>query len=291
MIEINLEKRLAGSTGPLLLNCNLQLRKGQFVSLYGPSGAGKTSLLRMIAGLMLPDDGKLVVEGENWYNSEKRINLSPQKRRIGFVFQDYALFPNMTVEDNLRFALKKGQDGSIIEKLLDITELQNLANTRPHSLSGGQKQRVALARALVQKPSILLLDEPLSALDIAMRVQLQDFLKSVHEEFDLTTIMVTHDLSEIFKLSDLVVKLDNGTIHSIGSADEVFGNYRFSGKFQFVGEVVDIDRQRFILIVHVLINHQIVKVIAESKEHKELSIGDRVVVASKAFNPVIQKIG
>jgi len=195
MIELSVKKRLLSAEGSLELRFETIIEEGEFVALFGESGAGKTTILRMIAGLETPDSGHIIVNGTPWFDSQKRINLPPAKRPIGFVFQDYALFPNMSVKENLRFALQKGDNPAIIDELLDTIALRELADRLPSQLSGGQQQRVAMARALVRRPRLLLLDEPLSALDHAMRHKLQDELAKLHQHFNLTTILVSHDPS------------------------------------------------------------------------------------------------
>jgi len=289
-MKLKLHKRLHSTGGEMDLSMNFNIREGQFITLFGESGAGKTSVLRMIAGLMQPDEGLISVHDQIWYDSEKKINLSPQKRNIGVVFQDYALFPNMTVRENLQFALQKGQNHKVINELIEIVELGSLESRSPLTLSGGQKQRVAIARAIVQRPKILLLDEPLSALDAKIRIKLQDYLLDLHRSFGLTTILISHDVSEIFKLSDHVIKMKQGSILKQGSPTEVFINQEISGKFKFAGEVLHIEKQEVIYVITVMIQSTIVKVVAQESEVTDLHIGDRVMVASKAFNPIIYRI-
>ncbi len=290
MIDIQFQKNLNGSSGKMLLDIDLKIVKGAFVSLYGPSGAGKTSILRMIAGLLAPDQGKLKVGGETWYDSAVKVSLSPQKRDVGMVFQDFALFPNLTVRGNLEYAKNKQSDGAIVGELIDLMDLGDLQDSQTTMLSGGQKQRVALARSIVQKPSVLLLDEPLSALDPSMRSKLQDYILKAHKVYDLTTIMVSHDVAEIFKMSDEVIMLDQGCVTKRGKPREVFANNEVSGKFQFTGEIVEIQHQGFLYIISILIGNDFVKVIGEKEEVKDLKVGERVMVASKAFNPIIKKL-
>ena len=289
MIDISVTKQLKSATGNMLLNIDLSIEKGTFLNVYGKSGAGKTSLLRMISGLLAPDEGTLTVDGTAWFDSKSKLDLAPQKRKVGMVFQDYALFPNMTVKENLLFGLKKGEDVSIVDQLLEITDLGELQNQKPPFLSGGQQQRTALARALVQQPEILLMDEPLSALDTEMRIQLQQYILQVHREFSLTTILVSHDISEIIKMADRMVVLENGRIEKDGKPTEVFGHQEVSGKFQFTGELIGMEQQGFIYILSILIGNNLVKVVADESEAKELEIGDKLLVASKAFNPVVKK--
>ena len=290
MIEIDLHKVLGTNEGAMDLKLQLHIEPGNFVTLYGPSGAGKTSTLRILAGLLQPDAGTLKVNGELWYHSNSKVNLSPQKRNVGFVFQDYALFPHMTVLQNLEYAASSEMKGNGITELIELMELDNLINRKPATLSGGQQQRVALARALAQQPEILLLDEPLAALDYRIRLKLQDYLLRIHRDYELTTFLVSHDISEINKLSDLVLVMEQGSIVRSGSPEEIFINQKISGKFKFVGEVLQIEPQEVVLIVSVLVHNQIVKVIAQTSEMEGISVGDKVMLASKAFNPVIYKI-
>ncbi|PSR11605.1 MAG: ABC transporter ATP-binding protein [Bacteroidetes bacterium] len=212
MMDIFVEKTLRAPGGELTLRVKEHLPAHQLVGLFGKSGAGKTSLLRTLAGLLQPEAGKIVVDGATWLDTAAGINRPPQERQVGLVFQDYALFPNMTVRENLAFALARGQDPRIVTDLVELCELGNLQHQRPTHLSGGQQQRVALARALVQRPRLLLLDEPLSALDLEMRQKLQQYLLRVHREYQLTTILISHDPAELCQLADTVWVLADGKI-------------------------------------------------------------------------------
>lgn len=290
MIQIALQKKLSAATGEMLLDINMQIEQGKLVTLYGSSGAGKTSILRMIAGLLPADTGTITVHQKTWLNTTTGICLKPQQRKIGFVFQEYALFPNMTVKENLLFALEKNQNTQIVKELIEIIELEDLQDRKPNNLSGGQKQRVALARALVRKPEILMLDEPLSALDKKMRIKLQDYILRVHKKFNVTTLLISHDISEVIKMSDMVFIIENGRITQKGKPIEVFTTKKVSGKFQFTGEIIDIKKEDVIYIVTVLIGTNFVKIIAEENEIQTMAIGDPILVASKAFNPLLQKI-
>lgn len=272
------------------LDLKMHFEEGKLVTLYGKSGAGKSTFLMLLAGLMNPEKGYISMGEEVWTDTAKDIFLPPQKRNIGFVFQEYALFPNMTVRENLCFGLGKGQSKSIIDKLVDIIDLGQLQSRKPNTLSGGQKQRVALARALVSQPKMLLLDEPLSALDHEMRLKLQSYILEVHREFGLTTLLISHDVSEIIRLSDFMIEMDHGSIIRQGNPADMFTNDRVNAKFQFTGEVIGMVKQDFIVIVTVLIGKDIVKVIANDQEAANLQIGDKVLIASKAFNPIIHKI-
>ncbi len=290
MIRIEITKLLKGAQGPFTLSAQMDVNEGGITVLTGPSGAGKTSVLRMISGLMRPDAGIIMVGDDTWFHSGQKINRPPQKRAIGYVFQEYALFPNMTVRQNLKFALQKSQQPSIIDEVIEIMGLVRLQDEKPMNLSGGQKQRVALSRAIVQMPKVLLLDEPLSALDRAMRIQLQDYLHEIQRSYQMSVILVTHDISEIFKLANHVVSIQNGVIVNAGTPQEVFSDHNLAGKFQFTGEVVKLETQDFLMIITVLIGSQTIRVIGDQSEHRELKIGDHVLVASKAFNPIIRKL-
>jgi len=276
--------------GKMPLDISCEIPKGQLAAIYGASGAGKTTILRILAGLLTPEQGKINIGPEVWLDTEKKINLATQKRNIGIVFQDYALFPNMTIRGNLDYALGRAQDKKVVDELMEIMELHQLSARYPDTLSGGQKQRVALARALVRKPSILLLDEPLSALDNDMRAKLQDHILQVHRHYNLTTLLVSHDISEIFKMADKIIVLDHGRITKQGTASEIFANQQVSSKFQFTGEILSIEKEDIIYVVSVLINNGIVKVVAIEEDIINLKQGDKVLVFTKAFNPIIWKI-
>ncbi|WP_271784579.1 ATP-binding cassette domain-containing protein [Aquimarina algiphila] len=290
MIHIAVQKKLTAVEGEMLLDVDFTLEEGKLTTLYGESGAGKTSIFRIISGLLKADKGLITIKQKTWLDTEQKIYLKPQQRKVGLVFQEYALFPNMTVKENLFFALEKGQDKKIVDELIAIIELGNLQNRKPQHLSGGQKQRVALARAMVRKPDILLLDEPLSALDPKMRAKLQDYILEVHRQFKLTTLLISHDIGEVVKMSDCVMIIENGMITKQGNPIDIFTNQRVSGKFQFSGKIVQIQKEDVIYIVTIVIDANFVKVVAQEDEIKDLSIGDKVIVASKAFNPILYKI-
>lgn len=288
MIQIDAYKILQTADGELPLDISLTIQKGQFVAIYGNSGAGKTTLLRILSGLTDAEKVNIKVNEFIWDDADKKFHLPVQKRSIGFVFQDFALFPNLTVKENLEFALSKNDSKEIVSELIDLMELQSLQNSKPQNLSGGQKQRVALARAIVRKPEILLLDEPLSALDDDMRFKLQDYILKIHQKYKLTTLMISHSISEIFKLSDKVIVVDKGKIIKEGTPEMVFSEQKISSKFQLTGEIISIVKSDIIHVVQVSSGNAIVKVIATEEEAREYKIGQKVLVASKAFNPVIQ---
>lgn len=206
MIHLDIHKVLHGSQGEMNLDVKLEIQKGEFIALMGESGSGKTTLLRVLAGLEKAE-GKIEVENVSWLGDQKM--LACQERQIGFVFQDYALFDNMTVEQNLLFV---NDDKALADKLLELTELMELASRNVKSLSGGQKQRVSLCRAMMNKPKLLLMDEPLSALDEKMKVKLQDEIAKLHKEFGITTIMISHDTEASYALADRIVVLGQGKV-------------------------------------------------------------------------------
>jgi molybdate transport system ATP-binding protein len=290
LIKIDIKKTLHTSDGKIILKINKEIINGDFLTIFGKSGSGKTTLLRIIAGLDIPDSGKIIVDNETWFDSSKGINISTQKRNIGFVFQDYALFPNMTIRQNLEFALNNKKNSHKIDEILEMMELTNLSNSMPNTISGGQKQRVAVARTLMRNPKILLLDEPLSALDNTMRSKLQNELLTVHKRFGLTSILVSHDISEVFKLSNRVLKIAFGQITSDGSPNSVFSNLNLSGKFKVTGEVISIVKADILFIVNILVNNEIIKITSVKKDIENINIGDNVLVSSKAFNPILTKI-
>ena len=264
------------------LDVNLEIKKGEFLALSGVSGSGKTTLLRILAGLENAQ-GILKVDDATWL--DKGYFLPSQKRQIGFVFQDYALFSNFTVLENLLYANK---EKDLATHLLKITELDELKNRLPQTLSGGQKQRVSLCRALMNRPKILLMDEPLSALDANMRTKLQNEILTLHKEFNTTTIMVSHDPSEIYRLANRVVVLNNGKVIKDSTPKEALLKTKGSAKFSFEGELLDIIKVDVINVAIIAIGQQLVEVVIGNEEAKNLKIGQSVNVSTKAFTPIIK---
>ncbi len=284
MINININKKLHGANGEMDLNVNLDIKQGEFLALAGLSGSGKTTLLRILAGLETAS-GTININNNIWLDN--KFCLAPQKREIGFVFQDYALFPNFSVIDNLLYVNK---DKELANYLLKMTELEELKNRFPQTLSGGQKQRISLCRALMNRPKILLMDEPLSALDSEMRTKLQNEILTLHKEFNTTTIMVSHDPSEIYRLANRVVILNFGEIINDGTPKDILLKTKGSQKFSFEGELLDIINVDVIHIAIVSIGQQLVEVVINKDEMKNLKIGQKVSLATKAFSPTIQSI-
>ena len=217
-----------------LQGIDLQLAEGEFVSLLGPSGCGKTTALRIVAGFDQPDAGSVLVGGKDL------TRVSPNRRDMGMVFQAYSLFPNMTAEQNVEYGLKirkKPKDGrrSQVRELLDLVGLADAGKRYPHQLSGGMQQRVALARALAIQPSVLLLDEPLSALDAKVRVQLREEIRRIQLELGITTIYVTHDQEEALSISDRVAVMYGGKIEQVGAPAEMYGHPATPFVAEFIG--------------------------------------------------------
>jgi putative spermidine/putrescine transport system ATP-binding protein len=203
----------------VLNNISITLKKGEFATLLGQSGCGKSTLLRSIAGLEGVDVGRILIDGKDI------TNLSPRQREVGMVFQSYALFPNMSVFDNIAYGLKMKKVKNIksrVKKMIEMVDLIGKEESYPHQLSGGQQQRVALARALVMEPKVLLLDEPLSALDAKIRKSLQKELKRIQKELEITTIFVTHDQEEAMTMSDRIFVMNKGNVVQSGSPSEIY---------------------------------------------------------------------
>ncbi|MGL5356360.1 MAG: ABC transporter ATP-binding protein [Cetobacterium sp.] len=232
IVGTNLEKKYDENT--IFKNINFNIKKGEFITLLGPSGCGKSTLLRCIAGLNDINSGEIYIDGEN-------VTKKPSKDRgIGMVFQNYALFPNMTVFENIAFGLemkkmKKDYIDCKVDEMLKLVHLEDKRNFYPDQLSGGQKQRVAIARSLATEPKILLLDEPLSALDAQVRKSLREELKEIQKNTNVTTIFVTHDQEEALTISDRIFIMDKGNIVQVGTPEEIYTHPKTVFMAQFIG--------------------------------------------------------
>lgn len=216
-------------------NCNLNIEEGEFLTLLGPSGCGKTTTLRMISGFELPSEGMVKVEGENVEKKE------PYERSVNTVFQNYALFPNMNVYDNIAYGLKvkkvpKAEIKERVTQMLKLVQLEGFGKRRITQMSGGQKQRVAIARALINRPKVLLLDEPLGALDMKLRKQMQIELKRLQRKLEITFVYVTHDQEEALTMSDRIAVMSGGVIEQIGTPKEIYLKPRTRFVANFIGE-------------------------------------------------------
>ncbi|EAL1913210.1 sulfate/molybdate ABC transporter ATP-binding protein, partial [Campylobacter coli] len=283
MIKIDIKLPINTAKGKKQLELNTCLKANEITAIFGESGAGKTTLLKIIAGLIKPEFGRIEVGDELWFDTQKNVNLAIQKRKIGFVFQDYALFPNMSVKENISYAATSKQKA---EELLSLMNLENLAKIYPKNLSGGQAQRVALARALAREPQILLLDEPLSALDFKMRSFLQDELVKILQHFKITTLLVSHDLAEIYKLSHRILELSDGKIIKDARTNEFFTSSNLSAKLRLSATLLEMKKSDILVIFTLLLNQDIVKITLSEEEflksYKDVKIGDTLLLSIKA---------
>ena len=288
MLNISLQK----TWKEFRLDVAFEIPRGKVTALFGPSGAGKSSILRIISGLEMADRGMISHGKEVWFDDTKGISLPPQQRSIGFVFQDFALFPHLTVERNVAFGIKEKRRLNELKDLMSLIGLSGYERYYPAQLSGGQKQRVALIRALARKPDLLLLDEPLSALDWETRRQLQEDLKRITQQFQVTTLYVTHDITEVYKLADYVVVLESGRIVKQGTAEEVFLGKKLSTRIQIVGKVVSIESDSIIAAVNVLHDDQYFKTLIDTEEvdRLNLKVGDDVVIGAKSSDVILFKV-
>ncbi|AWI08075.1 spermidine/putrescine transport system ATP-binding protein [Ereboglobus sp. PH5-5] len=234
MIQINgVTKRFGNFTA--VNDVTLEVQTGEFLTLLGPSGCGKTTLLRMLSGFEHPTEGTIFIDGEDV------TDLAPYRRNVNQVFQSYALFPHMTVRDNIGFGLrmKKVAEAEARQRIADVVKLvalEGFEDRYPHQLSGGQRQRVALARAIVPRPTVLLLDEPLSALDAKLRVQMQFELKRLQKHLGITFVFVTHDQEEALTMSDRIAVFNKGKLEQLGTADEIYHHPKTAFVADFIGE-------------------------------------------------------
>ena len=270
----NIEKSFDGEK--ILKNISLDIGRGEFITLLGSSGCGKTTTIRIIAGLETPDSGKVVLNGKDI------TALAPEKRDVNTVFQNYALFPHMNVEKNIGYGLrlKKMSQNEIkneVKNALSLVQLEGFEKRNPSQLSGGQKQRVAIARAVVNKPSVLLLDEPLGALDLMLRRQMQTELKKLQKALGITFIYITHDQEEALNMSSRIVVMRNGKIEQTGTPSEVYDTPKTAFVAEFVGGAN--------------LYKEGEKIFAVRSEHVRLGVGDYAgVVTENSFMAGLSKV-
>jgi molybdate transport system ATP-binding protein len=288
MLSIDLKK----TWNDFELDVSFDIPRGKITALFGPSGAGKSSVLRLISGLEIAEQGFISNGNETWFDREKGIHLNPQQRSVGFVFQDYALFPHMTVQKNVAYGIKEKWRREEIKDLIAIAGLSGYERYYPAQLSGGQKQRVALIRAIARKPDILLLDEPFSALDWQTRIQLQEDVKDIIKQFNVTTLYVTHDVTEVYKLANNVIVLESGKEVKRGTPEEVFLGKRLSTRVQVTGKVVGIEHDSIMASVTIIHADQFFKTLIDTEELKSLNlrVGDDVIVGVKSSDVILFKI-
>ena len=229
----NIHKSFDGT--PVLRGIDLEAKQGEFITLLGSSGCGKTTTLRIIAGLESPDQGRVLLEGKDMTDAQ------PNKRDVNTVFQNYALFPHMSVEQNIGYALKirkrpKAEIQEEVKKMLELVQLSGFERRKPSELSGGQKQRVAIARSLINRPKLLLLDEPLGALDLQLRRQMQQELKRLQKKLGITFIYITHDQEEALNMSDRIAVMREGRFEQMGTPSQVYDSPKTAYVARFVGE-------------------------------------------------------
>lgn len=270
----------------ILKNCSLMIQRGEFLTLLGASGCGKTTTLRIIAGLERPDSGRVLLNGEDI------TDLEPNKRELNTIFQNYALFPHMNVFDNVAYGLKiRGVSRSAIaeevRRVLDTVQLTGFEKRTIDMLSGGEKQRVAIARAVINKPSLLLLDEPLAALDLQLRKQMQGQLKELQKRLDLTFIYITHDQEEAINMSDRIAVMKDGEFLQIGTPDEIYNYPRTSYVATFVGNA-NILNAKLLEVRHDTLSVEVAeKSLVIQGEVRDRKPGDFVKLAVRCENVVL----
>jgi len=278
---------MLSASGVMNLELDLDIEDGELIGIYGDSGAGKTTMLRILAGMEKPDNGHIIFNDETWNDSRKNIFLAPQKRKTGFVFQDYALFPNMTIRENIAFGVPAKNAEKGVDDLLELMDLSVLANSSIHKLSGGQRQRVALARALASEPKLFLLDEPLSALDEELRARLLYLIADTHKKNGITTIIVSHNLADIYAVCNRILLLKNGRIVS-QSKNENASRINSDTTIAIPGRIISIQRSGDLSKLEIAYGANILKL--ELNDPGNLKTGDWIEVSSRILEPTIKKI-
>lgn len=289
--EVDLHKSFSNVKGEAFsLDATFTIPAGEITVVFGPSGAGKSTILRFMAGLEKAGHGSIRC-GENiWFDSAKGVNIPPQKRSTGFLFQDLALFPHLNVKDNIIYPLGKSYEKKKLAFFLKITQLERFESRFPNELSGGQKQRVALARALISEPDLLLFDEPFSALDRTVKKNLYDKFIELHKKIGFTAIMVTHDIAEAYRLAEHAVILKNGKVVREGTPEKIFLGKGLSTRIQIPAKVISMESDEIHTLLTVEEGRRIFRVFVDNDEAETIAIGDDIIVAAKASEALVFKI-
>ncbi|MEM6378319.1 MAG: ATP-binding cassette domain-containing protein [Bacteroidota bacterium] len=287
MIEIKCTKSLNTASGPQVLRLDLSLPSGRCIGVFGDSGVGKTTLLRLLAGLESPDSGRIKFKDTIWFDS--KYSLPPQARKVGIAFQHPALFPHLTVRQNMLFGSDLKNHDPMFEDLLKLIEMEKLADQYPRRLSGGQQQRVAFARALIARPELLLMDEPFTGLDQQIKSQIMDYFAGYRYKQNLSTFLVSHSITDVYRLCDVVVLLEDHQVKQVGSPESVFGASSLSGSIRQHAVILDIEPSGVVYILTLAIGQQIAKMVAHQEELDDLKVGDWVQLETKAFSPILRK--
>jgi molybdate transport system ATP-binding protein len=271
--SISLFHQFSTLHGVQKIEANLNLDRGDFVSISGISGSGKTTFLKILSGLIQPVNGDIIFGDQRWLDTQRGFLLSPQKRKIGMVFQDYALFPNMNVLDNIKFAAGSELEESYLHDIIDALGLAHLLTRFTYQLSGGQQQRVAIARAIISKPQLLLMDEPFSALDEALKKSVQSFIYELHQKYFFTTLIVNHQISDIKAFSNKFLKFEEDKLVA----------YQPKMEYDFTVEGIILSKESSDLeICHVTVsyNGNTYQIPLPAKEAGKLNIGDTLKFGS-----------
>lgn len=287
MIQVDIQKQLNGASGNFTLDLKATFQPNKLYAVFGESGCGKTTFFKMLSGIVNPDSGIIIHNNQTLFDKTKKINIPTWKRNIGFVFQNYALFPHLSVYKNIIFGLDKAMQ-SQVDSLIELLNLAKLCDKKPKNLSGGQAQKVALARSILQNPKILLLDEPFSGLDQNAKNTLQQELKNTLKHFDFTTFLISHDITEVFLLADQVFMLENGAFLRQGTPQEVFLTQQ-SGENKVYGKILSIKKQDSLAIMQVLIQQTIFKIVLQNP-CKDFAIGDCIAIENNFSAKILQNL-
>ncbi|MEM6724596.1 MAG: ATP-binding cassette domain-containing protein [Bacteroidota bacterium] len=288
MIQIQCTKNLMTASGPKVLELDLSLPSGKCIGIFGPSGIGKTTLIRLLAGLEEPDSGSIRFQDQVWVGLGQFV--PPQARKVGLAAQQAALFPNLTVRQNMAFGAPMGEQDPFINEWLNLSGLKQLANQYPTRLSGGQQQRVSLARALLAQPQLLLLDEPFTGLDQAIKQNILHFLNDHRQKENLSILLVSHSIPDLYKLCDLVIWMKEYRVIAVESPERIFGAANLTGSIRQYAEVLKIEPSGVVFIITVAIGQQIAKMVAHPEDLMGIQVGDLVQLETKSFSPILRKI-